>query len=287
VKPIAKKTSREAAFTIIELLTVMSVIIIIIGMLVPALNRVKRYARTVTQKNQFHAIEVAMDLFNAEREEYPPSDCLPFPLGDYCGAMKLAEAMMGQDLQGFHPNSRFTADDGTLQNELYPDTPPNPPYPDWYVNNLKMRKGPYLSLSNANAYRVGDLFAKTAYFNAKSFVLCDMYPNVTHNATGQLVGMPVLYYRANPANTEHNVQAATKGTAIYDYRDNWTLTALGMPWTAVGVEHKLYSNPEVFYEMTRNLKIEKPIRAYRSDSYILLSAGYDGEYGTPDDVFNF
>jgi hypothetical protein len=26
---------------------------------------------------------------------------------------------------------------------------------------------------------------------------------------------------------------------------------------------------------------------YRSDTYILLSAGYDGEYGTVDDIFNF
>ncbi len=28
-------------------------------------------------------------------------------------------------------------------------------------------------------------------------------------------------------------------------------------------------------------------RPYRSDSFILLSAGFDGEYGTRDDVYNF
>jgi len=30
-----------------------------------------------------------------------------------------------------------------------------------------------------------------------------------------------------------------------------------------------------------------PPRPYRSDSFILLSAGPDGLYGTGDDVFNF
>ena len=28
-------------------------------------------------------------------------------------------------------------------------------------------------------------------------------------------------------------------------------------------------------------------RPYRADSYILMSAGFDGLYGTKDDVFNF
>ncbi|MHC4623372.1 MAG: type II secretion system protein [Planctomycetota bacterium] len=289
MRPIGKKSSRKAAFTIIELLTVMSVIIILIGMLIPALNRVKRYARKVTQKNQFHAMEVAMDLFNAEREEYPPSDCVD-PPGDYCGSMKLAEAMVGQDLQGFHPNSRFTADDGTGPDELYPDIPAVQGSPGWedYVTNLKSRKGPYLSIANANAHKLEDLFKMTGKLSPKSFVLCDVYPNVTHEVTGQLVGMPILYYRANAANTEHNL--ATAGQNTYEYQDNFTLTAIPMPWMSPGspeARHKLFMSPEVFYEKTLNTKITVRATPQRPDSYILLSAGHDGEYGTPDDVFNF
>ena len=52
MKPIAKQSNKKAAFTIVELLTVMSVIIILVGLLMPALNLVRRYARTVRQKNQ-------------------------------------------------------------------------------------------------------------------------------------------------------------------------------------------------------------------------------------------
>ena len=90
MKSIARKSSKKAAFTIVELLTVMSIIIILIGLLVPGLNMAKRYARKVRQKAQFHSIEVAMDLFSAEHDGYPPSDNAD---DDYCGAMKLCEAM--------------------------------------------------------------------------------------------------------------------------------------------------------------------------------------------------
>lgn len=56
-------------------------------------------------------------------------------------------------------------------------------------------------------------------------------------------------------------------------------------------EEPHWLNPVTFYEEIRNKKIEIP-RPYRADSYILISAGFDGKYGPPpdgktDDVFNF
>lgn len=46
-------------------------------------------------------------------------------------------------------------------------------------------------------------------------------------------------------------------------------------------------NPRLFYEMTRNDEITTISRPYRSGSFILVSAGKDGQYGTADDIFNF
>ncbi|MHC4194048.1 MAG: DUF1559 domain-containing protein, partial [Planctomycetota bacterium] len=64
MKTIVKQSNRRAAFTIVELLTVMSVIIILIGILVPGLTALKRYAWDVTQRQQFHAMDVALEAFN-------------------------------------------------------------------------------------------------------------------------------------------------------------------------------------------------------------------------------
>ena len=42
-----------------------------------------------------------------------------------------------------------------------------------------------------------------------------------------------------------------------------------------------------FYLNTKNEKVTTASRPYRADTFILISAGYDGEYGTPDDICNY
>ena len=296
MKSKAKKFNRKAGFTIVELLTVMSIIIILMGLLAPAMNRVRRYAWRVRQKNQFHSIDVALELFRAEFEGYPSSSYENTPT-EYCGATKLAEAMFGQDLLGFHPNSRFRADgtDGAAPpTDLYPPAPPAP-LPAWYVENLKTRKEHYLPLEQANAYKLGDLYwdsvtrtPETDNFDPDTFVLCDVYTRVQNRSTGKRVGMPILYYKADPSKTMHDITLPIDPTEnIYNVSDNQELVGLGRPWNLGGTPHTLFTSIEKFYEMTWNGSITTLDRPYRMDSFILLSAGFDGEYGTPDDVFNF
>ncbi len=48
------------------------------------------------------------------------------------------------------------------------------------------------------------------------------------------------------------------------------------------------NNYQFFYEeYIRDPKIEARVWPYRPDSYLLISAGADGLYGTPDDIRNF
>ena len=305
MKLTLKKSNTKAAFTIIELLTVMSIIILLIGLLVPALNKVKRYGKRVKQKSQFHSIGTALELFNNEWDGYPPSN----EKGDhYCGAMKLAEAMVGQDLLGFHPDSHFRSDgtiDGSLNTQLYP--PKDWPSHEEYINNLRARRGPYLQLENANAHKLKHLYgtgSAVSPFDGEEFVLCDVYNHISlipdasdpQDSVSGKTGMPILYYKADTSKTKHNLYNPDDTENIYDYKDNDELVKLGIPG-APTVAHPMASSgttstgapadPKRFYEAIHNKNITTTSRPYRADSYILLSAGYDGLYGTADDVFNF
>jgi len=286
MKSIVKQSNRKAAFTIIELLTVMSIIVVLIGVLVPALNNVRKYAKKVKQMAQFHSIEAAVELFSNENDGYPPSGALDGAGQPYCGAMKLCEAMMGRDLLGFHPDSVFRADglDAAGVRNIYLPT----------QNNLKARMGTLLQFENANAYRLADIYGpgNTVLFNENAFVLCDVYTRDMR--TGKKTGMPILYYKADTSNNLHDPNDPytpalqdSKGN-IYNYWDNQHLVALGKPWEEAGKDstHSL-GNLARFYRNTRNNQITTVSRPFRTDSYILISAGFDAEYGTADDICNY
>ncbi|MBN1505354.1 MAG: type II secretion system protein [Sedimentisphaerales bacterium] len=296
MRPVAKATRHGRAFTIVELLTVMSIIVILIGLLVPALNKVKQYATNVRQKAQFHSIEAALELFDSQFGGYPDSGFAAAGTTGadaYCGALKLCEAMMGQDLMGFHPDSVFRSD-GRASRLLATGTPV---WVDLYTpDTMSSRPGPFLPLENANAYRLKDIYGEgqTAPFNEDRFVLCDVFNRVTNTETGRRIGMPVLYYKANTSKQVHDLTNPNNPDNIYNYRDNADLLRLGMPWDTPTRLHRLLSysgtppEPEGqrFYWNIRNEKVSVP-RPYKADSYILISAGWDGEYGTADDICNF
>ena len=285
MKSIVKQSNRKAAFTIIELLTVMSIIVVLISVLVPALSKVRRYAKKVKQLAQFNSMQSAIELFSNENDGYPPSRALDGTGQSYCGAMKLCEAMMGRDLLGFHPDSVFRADglDATGTRAIYLST----------QNNLKTRMGTLLQFENANAYRLVDIYGpgNSGSFNENAFVLCDVYTRDMRS--GKKTGMPILYYKADTSNSFHDpnqvVDATDSGGNIYNFYDNSSLVFLGKPWEQAGqgsTGHSLVTAAR-FYRNTRNNQITTVRRPFRTDSYILLSAGFDAEYGTADDICNF
>lgn len=239
------------------------------------------------QQAQFNSIDAAIELFNSDFDGYPPSGALDENGKPYCGAMKLSEAMMGRDLMGFHPDSVFRSDgtDGK-GNMLYPKS--NTGLEVAYQDSLKARKGPYLPLENANAYTLADIYGKgnTGSFDPNNYVLCDVWRKVTHTGTGKKIGMPVLYYKADTSKTAHDLNDPNNPENIFDYRDNHALLALGVPGKP-DLKHPLYEDPKIFYEIAINDRVAGPKRPYRADTYILLSAGHDGLYGTKDDIANF
>ncbi len=280
---------KRTGFTIIELLTVMSIIVILIGVLVPALSKVRRFAKKVKQMTQIHSIETAIELFNTETDGYPPSGALDGTGQFYSGAMKLCEAMMGQDLLGFHSDSSFRADgmDSAGVRDLYPPTPNSDNL------NARIEGGSFLQLDNANAYRLADIYGsgQTGSFREDAFVLCDVYADDVR--TGMKVGMPILYYKAETSNNLHDPNSMPtlqdSNGNIYNYWDNQELVTLGKPWegtSQTSTPHNL-ENVDRFYWNTRNDQITAVRRPYKAEEFILISAGFDSEYGTADDICNF
>ncbi len=282
---------KKTAFTIVELLTVMSIIVILISLLLPSLNAVKRFSRTVLQKNQFRNIGTGLQIYESDFDEYPDSDADDADDAAYCGAMKLAEVVAGQDGLGFHLDSKLTIDDGTGPTELYIEPAPSPPYTAEYLENLRSRKE-YLERRDIQICSLDDLYDTPTGFTYTSDValLCDVFRSTRNKDTGRRMGMPVLYYRADTSKMLHDANTPNITDNIYNYEDNKDFLGMGVP-PAGSIDHPLYTGVgsvegQVFYDNT--LDEDSPIpRPHNKDSYILISAGGDGIYGTIDDVYNF
>jgi type II secretory pathway pseudopilin PulG len=281
----------KTGLTIIELLIVLGIIALLIGLLVPSLSAVKKMAKETKQKAQFATIELALEAFKNDEGDYPPSSLLPGnPASDYSGSQILAEALLGWDLLGFHPNSAWRADGLDLVGGpgSYDPAQTRDNNGDGIPDTFDERKGPYLELATISAFRLGNisvskpgLLVDTGPLAPDTFVLCDVFgAKKISMADGKIVraGAPILYYKAD-----------TSGKIIrevYHQSDNMTLVGT-IAW-ADGREHPLDDmSGAFFYNYIQDPKITARAWPYRPDSYILISAGADGLYGTRDDITNF
>ncbi len=277
---------KRTGFTVVELLAALGIIAMMVGLLIPALSMVRRTAKETKQKAQFATIEMALDFFKNDYGDYPESywslPTAPVPSSDYCGSQKLTEALLGWDLLGFHPKSDFRSN-GRNDNGVFIYDANNPIFFD-------QRRGPYLELSTADAFRLGNvsirnpgLFNDTRPLAPNTFVLCDVFGAqkvMLANGKTARAGTPILYYRANTS--------AKTIREIYNALDNDAIVLIKE--RADGKIHPL-ADPgnqyQYFYDYITDPKISARPWPYRPGSYILISAGVDGLYGTGDDIRNF
>ena len=304
----------NSGLTMIEILVVVGIIAILVGILVPAVTMVQRMAREVKQKAQFTAIDLGLAAFRSDSGDYPPSNwwnpAVPAGPQDYCGAQKLAEALLGWDLLGFHPDSAWRGDGLDAQGGA---TTYDPLKTLPAASRLDKRKDRYIEPETANVFRLGEsapglrdgLFVNTAPLARNTYVLCDVFEVPERRlqlSNGQMAtpGTPILYYRANPASkTIANTVIVEQRT--YNMRDNLplldlrrladTMRPLGErrfhPLDPLAPVEPWIPSPVDFYEYIRDPKVTSQPWPYKPDSYILISAGADGLYGTSDDIRNF
>ncbi len=288
-----KRTEHNKAFTIVELLTVMAVIALLIGLLVPALAMVRDRARDMQQRAQFHSISTGLEMFQADFGDYPESHDNFYSVEstderNYGGAQKLAEALVGYDLLGVHPRTAFRSD-GQRYSVIDGE------YVDVYGTseaNIDERKGPYLELENANAFQMRDVYGedRVENFNPLNVVLTDVFSR--SRPSGVKTGTPVLYFRANTLNRfQEEITEELSRQNIYNFTDNHDLLNLGTA-TSTFQDHRVMLDGD--YERFNDLIVNEQVystsgvrRPYRAGSFILWSAGKDGSFGTATDIFNF
>ena len=304
---IDKKINTKG-FTIVEVLTAVAIVAIMVAILVPAVSQVRRLARNVRQKAQMTAMTIGIEVFKNDFGVYPDSSIENYSTGNaYNGANKLAEALVGLDYLGVHTRTIFHSDgvgdnnaDGTVsaneylygrdsELDLSDDTAAG------VLDSKNSRMGPYLEPEKANAAYLSDISSQTSSSNfGKSLVLLDSYAKKNATFTTEKYGMPILYFKANTSKIEQ--EPTNDVDRIYCWEDNrdliekkpfWDYTAT--PVDYLGETTTFDDNKDLFADLVINpkLKVGNREMPYNSRSYILVSAGEDGFYGTQDDVFNF
>ncbi len=313
----------ESGFSLIELLVVISIITLLIGFLATGIQGVKRHATNLRQKSNFHAIEVGLELFEKDYDDYPPSKTLE-TLSDgtagpqVCGAQHLAEALVGRDMRGFDPKTNWYAPDE--DDTIYASQEGKGSTPEDEAASRTRRWKLFIELKKMGAFVMHDLYGDTysepVYSSEdpcspdsfRAPVITDIFRQkkvkVLYKDQPEWAGSPILYYKANSASRLFKKVPASGDDFkkwIYNYEDNrgiielgtikdpavehhfseaytYTYTEDGQPRTGTGVHlfYKTITNPKVSYD--------KPFNAA---TFILISAGRDGIYGTSDDITNF
>ena len=295
------KFSASCGFTLIELLVVISIIVLLIGILVPGMRGVTRLARNLKQKSHFHAIDIALEFFRDCYGDYPDSAVLPSPAAGsnlVCGAQHLVEGVLGRDMKGFDPKSSWYAPADQSDTEIYANSDKGST-PEEIEASENRRKGPYLELKKDLAvYMIeqiykpdADIYSGPVYSSASGSmapVITDVFDKKKIAlSNGKIVkcGPVVLYYKADNSSKLWPVtpDPSEVNQYIYNFEDNDPIVQLNLmedPTTP----HKLDMNK--FYEMVTNPKLPYS-GPHNPKTYILISAGWDGIYGTMDDVVNF
>ncbi|NOT00323.1 MAG: prepilin-type N-terminal cleavage/methylation domain-containing protein [Phycisphaerales bacterium] len=319
------RAARSAGFTVIELLTVVSIIALLVAILVPSLHKARDQAKNVKIRAIMHTLDTGLGLFKNENEDefrstngYPPSArgddphewnlTYTIPRGTMYGAHWLVRYLVGLDQQGVVQRRAVPPELKDNTKEWYkPDATDDGPLP---------RVGPYVPLDAVELVPTNQLRGQRSATIDEKLVA---------PVVGDVFGYPILYYVANP----HGRVISTPTSApddkgrrgVYVQEDNAGFTGSdqglisGVGWhfrPGQEEDHVLrkFGNPDpglidkdqrdrsfTYYICDRKVLDQtdpdgrrpegRTVKPYRPDTYLLISAGKDGLYGTPDDITNF
>ncbi len=305
--------NRKTAFTLMELLVVISIISMLVMIMTTGLHKVMKSAKALKQKSVLHSLDVGLEFFHEENDGYPQSSVESRngspPL--ICGAQHLAEALLGRDQHGFDPVSKWYAPDQDPSVKEYENDP----------TSLNRRRKLYVDLKSGSAVvlleQLYDGYSGPVYSSSgDGMILAPVITDIFRHRQVQLldgtrmfVGNPILYYKAKEASKDFDwdrlrTTPADEPRLIYNYADNEEIISLGPVKDPVNSKHRFsISEPytyqdqsgaqqtgtgrQRFYHTITDPSVQNFRRPYNPQTFILISAGYDGIFGTKDDVSNF
>lgn len=305
----------SAAFTLIELLTVVAIVSMLVAIMSVGMRKATKVARNLRQKAELRAMETGLELFSKDFDDYPDSAIVDKGQGAICGAQLLAEALLGRDGRGFEPQTGWYAPNDLLSKS---NAPANL-YDAADSKSLNRRKGPYVEFKESGFYTIADIWGtnvgSSSIWTSASApqprnvapVITDTFKtlSITYQGASVKVGLPILYFKCDQAKRFRVDQTRKMVTAFnpseysqwsYNFDDNYPLIALpSLPDSAVAdrdfidPQDAAKTQARVFYEKITQTEDQSRdfFKPFNSSTYILMSAGWDGIYGTKDDITNF
>jgi prepilin-type N-terminal cleavage/methylation domain-containing protein len=276
-------------FTLIELLVVMGIILVLISILLPAINRAHRDAVRTSMMGDFAVISQALDQYRNDFGDYPRTGLgAPFgsttPTAQVTGAAVLCWALVApgpysQDgagqMNGAVIASPDNGDVGFRIRALGPGTPGSSPQGEVhppYIQTDRFRFGTVTAGLNAVTS-----FAQTSStpWDDTKMVLADRYGNAILYFPANTAAAPKLAFVGN-----YTPGSPTAPLPVYNYGDNaqpgGILSATSVQPGVCALTKRMFAYRLGNTSMTGTINgVEIPVVT----PYLLWSAGPDGQFG--------